>query len=500
MLRVARWHGALVAALFASSLGLYVGNHVFFLLATVPLAYVIYGLLTGLGPPSLSVSRAVSREHTDPGTPLTVRLTVQNTGDRPIPDLRVLDTVPDDVTVVDGSPTACVALRPDEAVTLEYDVLPTRGTHEFGSVLLRGRSLAGTVVGTTELDPDGTEQVVCDTLLEQFPLQDQTTPYAGMHPTDDGGRGVEFHEVREYRRGDPMSQIDWNRLARTGDLATVNFREERAASVVFVIDERNTVALRSPQGGPSATDLSIYAAAQGFVTLTGTGHEVGLTTLSPIGAGDWVPPGRGDATEAAAADLFQRLQGDAGDQPVPGAPPSRDADTTARTDGDDGPSVATDGAGDDGTGNDGTGTAGADRSGDAAGVGFGAAGDGADSGSREWDTDTVDGRALGLRLAERLPSHTQVVLCTPLVDDVPIEVAETLLANRHAVTVLSPDVTRPAGGGDPTPGQAVMDLSRRTRLHELTALGIPTTDWRTDQALQVAMASMLAGHRRRWQS
>lgn len=489
MLRVARWHGALVAALFASSLGLYVGTHVFFLLATIPLAYVVYGLLTGLGPPSLSVSRAVSQEHTDPGTPVTVQLTVENTGDRPIPDLRVLDTLPDDVTVTDGSPTACVALRPGEAVTLEYDVLPTRGTHEFGTVIVRGRSLAGTVVGTTELDPEGTEEIVCDTLLQQFPLQDQTTPYAGMHPTDDGGRGVEFHEVREYRRGDPMSQIDWHRLARTGDLATVNFREERAASIVFVIDERNTVALRSPQGGPSATDLSIYAAAQGFVTLTETGHEVGLTTLSARSGRDWVPPGRGDATEAAAADLFQRLQGGDSDQPVPGAPTTRQDGASAggdgapaRGDGDDDQSVAADGAGADGVGPD-------------------AGGDSTASDLKDWDdTDSTDGRRLGLRLAERLPSYTQVVLCTPLVDDVPIAVAETLLANDHAVTVLSPDVTRPAGGGNPTPGQAVMDLSRRTRLHELTGLGIPTTDWRTDQALQVALASVLAGHRRRWQS
>lgn len=481
MLRVARWHGALVAALFASSLGLYVGNRVFFLLATIPLAYVVYGLLTGLGPPSLSVSRAVSQEHTDPGTPVTVRLTVENTGERPIPDLRILDTLPDDVTVTDGSPTACVALRPEEAVTLEYDVLPPRGTHEFGTVLVRGRSLAATVVGTTELEPEGAGEIVCDTLLQQFPLQDQTTPYAGMHPTDDGGRGVEFHEVREYRRGDPMSQIDWHRLARTGDLATVNFREERAASIVFVIDERNAVALRSPQGGPSATDLSIYAAAQGFVTLTETGHEVGLTTLSARDGRDWVPPGRGDATEAAAADLFQRLQGEDSDQPVPGTPPSRDEETATQGGRGNSSSVAADGAG-------------------AAGV---APDPGSDDGSsgRDWDSDDpVDGRTLGLGLAERLPSYTQVVLCTPLVDDVPIEVAETLLANNHAVTVLSPDVTRPAGGGNPTPGQAVMDLSRRTRLNELTALGIPTTDWRTDQALQVALASMLAGHRRRWRT
>jgi len=460
MLRVARWHGALAAALFASSLGLFSGNHVFFLVATVPLGYVIYGLLTGLGPPSLTVSRSIAPEQANPDEPVTITLTVENTGDRPIPDLRIIDTLPDDVTVTGGSHRACVALRPGEEVTVEYDAVAARGTHDFGNVVVRGRSLAGTVVGTTELEPSGTDRVVCDTLLQKFPLQDQTTLYAGKHPTDDGGRGVEFHAIRQYQRGDPMNRIHWPRLARTGELATIDYREERAASIVFVIDERESVALRSPQGGPPATDLSVYAAAQGFVTLTGLGHEVGVTTLSPAETRDWVSPGRGEATETAATRLFRRLQSEDGDERIPGAPPSPDEGGDQSTPDSEGgeQAVAADGAG-----------------------------------------DAVDGQSMALRLAERLPAAAQVVLCTPLADDAPIEVSETLLANGHAVTVLSPDVARPTAGQNPTPGQAVADIGRRARFNELTALGIPTTDWRTDQALQVALTSMLAGHGGRWQ-
>lgn len=454
MMRVARWHGALVGALFASALGLYVGNHVFFLVATIPLAYVVYGHITGLGPPSLAVERTLDDNHVDPGDAVTVRLTVENTGDRPIPDLRLVDGVPEDVAVADGSPAGAVAVRPDESATVSYDVRPPRGSHEFGTVAVRGRSLAGTVAGTTTLAPDGDDALRCTTLLDEFPLQDLTTPFAGQAPTDTGGDGIEFHSIREYRRGDPLSHVDWRRLARTGELATVTYRQERAAAVVFVVDDRPGARCRPPSGGPSALDYVVYAASQGLVTLTDAGHRVGVTTLSPGTDRDWVSPGRGTATESAAAEFFDRVQGDRVDP---------DATEPAGT------PVATDGAGS-------------------------AADDGAVTDERD-AIDNPDGAALGLRLAEWLPAHAQVVLCTPLVDDVPIGVVETLLSNRHSVTVLSPNVTGAGDGTHPTPGQAVADAQRRLRLTDLERLGVSATDWQPGTPLQVALAAVLTTKR-----
>jgi uncharacterized protein (DUF58 family) len=439
MMRVARWHGALVGALFTSAVGLYVGNYTLVLMAVVPLVYVVYGSVTDLGPPSLAASRALSDDHADPGDPVTVTLTVENTGDQPIPDLRIADDTPPDAAVVAGSPRVCTALRPGEYVEIEYDLLPPRGTHEFGDTVVRGRGLAGTVVGTTTKTPAGATEVACDTLLDDFPLQDETVQYAGKHPTDTGGRGVAFHSVREYRRGDSLSRIDWHRLASTGDLATVNHREERAASVVFVIDGRSEAALCPPRGGPTATDLSVYAAAQGLVTLTGEGHEVGVTPLVTT-RDDYVPPGRGETTRSRAEDVLDDLGRDAS-AGADGADVAPDSGSTR---------VAADGSG----------------------------------------PDAADGAAIGLRLAERLPSDAQVVLCTPLLDDVPVAVAEQLRARRYGVTLLSPNVARPTDG-TPTPGQAVTDLSRRSRLAECTALGVHVTDWSPTDPLQIALAEML---------
>ncbi|MFB6163790.1 MAG: DUF58 domain-containing protein [Haloarculaceae archaeon] len=445
MRSLGRFHGGLVAALLSAAVGLYVGEAAFFLLATVPLAFVVYGELTGLGPPSLSIERAISEDHTDPGDSVTVTITVTNDGDRPIPDLRLVDDVPEDLAIVAGAPAAGVALRPGETATVEYEVLPPRGTHEFGDVVVRGRSLAGTVVGTTQIEPSGATSLTCDTLLDEYPLSRRATPFAGTQPTDAGGQGTEFYAVREYRRGDARSRIDWRRLARTGELATVTYREERAAAVVFVVDARSAATVRPPGGGPTTTDLSVYAAARGFVTLTEAGHRVGVATLSPDDD-EWVPPGRGAAADAAATSLFAALQDDGAGAATPGGAPAR---------------VAADGAG----------TASADEE---------------------------HGRELALALIERVPAHAQVVLCTPLLDGVPVAVAETLRSNRRTVTVLSPDPTGLATGGERTPGQAVADLARRTRLTALQRAGVPATDWAPAAPLQVALAETLDAHGGAW--
>jgi uncharacterized protein (DUF58 family) len=283
-------------------------------------------------------------------------------------------------------------------------------------------------------------------------LQDETIQYAGRHPTDTGGRGVAFHSVREYRRGDSLSRIDWHRLASTGDLATIDYREERAAAVVFVIDARPDAAISPPRGGPTATDLSVYAAAQGLVTLTDEGHQVGVTPLVPA-RGEYVPPGRGETTRSRAEDQLDALGRDDASAETADDAATDDSAAGGATD-----TVAADGAGTDASAAD-------------------------DAGP---DASAVDGAAVGLRLAERLPANAQVVLCTPLLDDVPLAVAEQLRARHYGVRLLSPNVTRPVDG-TPTPGQATTDLSRRSRLTECTALGVPVTDWSPTDPLGIAL-------------
>ena len=50
------------------------------------------------------------------------------------------------------------------------------------------------------------------------------------------GRGMEFHEVREYQPGDDIRSIDWNVTARMGHPFVKRYVEERELTVLFVVD------------------------------------------------------------------------------------------------------------------------------------------------------------------------------------------------------------------------------------------------------------------------
>lgn len=54
-------------------------------------------------------------------------------------------------------------------------------------------------------------------------------------------RGMEFEEVRAYQIGDDIRNIDWKVTARTGEVQTKVFREERERPIFISVDARATM-------------------------------------------------------------------------------------------------------------------------------------------------------------------------------------------------------------------------------------------------------------------
>ncbi|WP_257298120.1 DUF58 domain-containing protein [Haloarchaeobius sp. FL176] len=248
-------------------------------------------------PPVIAVERTLADDDVAPGDRVAVELTVTNEGETAVADCRLVDGVPAGLPVVDGSPRAAVALAPGESTTLRYAVVARRGSHEFGPTL------------TVERDPAGTSAVEClrpveSTLrvLPRFeavptvPLRRQGTRAAGEIRTGEGGEGTTFHATREYRKGDPLSRVDWRRWARTGEFATVEFERERAATIVFVVDARGASYVAPDPDSEHALDRALGAVASLYPALTATGNRVGLTAVST--ADCWLPPGAGKAHRA----------------------------------------------------------------------------------------------------------------------------------------------------------------------------------------------------------
>jgi uncharacterized repeat protein (TIGR01451 family) len=288
-------------ALAAGAAGILLGRPSLLLVAVVGVAFGALSLAARPPDVHLELSREIERRTAAPGEPVRVTLTVRNAGESLLPDVRVVDGVPDALAVVGGSPRTATALRPGKAASFDYTLRADRGDHEFEPVTVLARGFSGAVERETAVNARGDDGLACTPRLgegDPLPLRALTTGYTGRVVTDVGGPGAEFHAVREYRPGDPLSRIDWRRAARTGEYATVEFRRERAATVLLLVDTRETSYLAPDEDAPSAVERSIEAAGELFTSLLSTGDLVGLAAFGP--GSYWLAPAIGDEHRARA--------------------------------------------------------------------------------------------------------------------------------------------------------------------------------------------------------
>ncbi|WP_338042905.1 DUF58 domain-containing protein [Oleiagrimonas citrea] len=59
---------------------------------------------------------------------------------------------------------------------------------------------------------------------------------AGSHAASLRGRGMDYRESRAYQPGDDVRRLDWRLTARSGELHTKLFQEERERSLVVLLD------------------------------------------------------------------------------------------------------------------------------------------------------------------------------------------------------------------------------------------------------------------------
>ncbi|MYL16826.1 DUF58 domain-containing protein [Halorubrum terrestre] len=298
-----RWLGIAGAALALVGLGVLVRQPSLVLSGAVGVGYAVYARAGDAPTPTLSVTRSVSDEAPAPGDEVRVTVRAENVGETALPDLRLVDGVPPGLAVVDGPARVATALRPGTAVTFEYTVRAARGDHEWEPLTAVTRDAAGARERTTVLDAP--TAIACTPELSaggDLPLRGLTTVHHGRVPTDVGGAGVEFHATREYRRGDPLKRIDWNRRARTGELSTVELREERSATVVLLVDARESAYAAADPDAETAVEASVAAAGQAFSALLDGGDRVGIAALSPLDC--WLPPGSGTVHAARGRETL----------------------------------------------------------------------------------------------------------------------------------------------------------------------------------------------------
>ncbi|MFC7238118.1 DUF58 domain-containing protein [Saliphagus sp. GCM10025317] len=280
------WTGVGGLALFAVGAGAVAQSPGAVLAGVVGVGYAGFAHLRAAPDPDLTLERTLSADHPDPGEEVTVTVTITNDSGGFVPDLRFVDGIPAGLALESGSARLGTSLRPHDSVTLEYTVTARRGRHAFDPALALTRDLSRSSERESYLTTETETAIVAEPTLQPLttavPLRPAAAAFSGQLTTADSGEGMQFHSVREYRRNDPLNRIDWNRHARSGELATLEFHEERAARVLVLIDARKASYLAHQPDAAHAIDRSVEAAGRIAASLLDTGDTVGLAALGPV--------------------------------------------------------------------------------------------------------------------------------------------------------------------------------------------------------------------------
>ncbi|WP_338008308.1 DUF58 domain-containing protein [Natronoglomus mannanivorans] len=305
VLETNHWHGISAIALVGAGWGMLTFDPNVLLVSVVGVALAAYAR-SGSAPSvtALDVERQLSNESPQPGETVEVTVTVENTSDSFVPDLRLLDRVPGPMEVVDGSPRMATALNAGQTATFSYTVVAERGTHEWPLVVV-ARDFSGSVEREAAIDVES--EMDCVPSLQTIadaPLRAQTSLFSGQMETSASGSGLEFFAMREYQEGDPMKRIDWKRYARTNELSTIDFRQERAAKVVLLFDARDSAYVSPAPGRRHAVDLAVDAGTEIFTALFDRGDLTGIAAFDTVPC--WLATSAGDDHSERARQLFAR--------------------------------------------------------------------------------------------------------------------------------------------------------------------------------------------------
>ncbi|EGF29941.1 DUF58 domain-containing protein [Rhodopirellula baltica] len=106
-----------------------------------------------------------------------------------------------------------------------------------------------------------------------LPRQPVGSLLAGRHASRLRGRGLSFEELRQYRQGDDIRQMDWKATARLRSPHIRVYSEERERPVLMLIDQRTPMFFGSQRAMKSVAAAEL--AAMGAWRSLASGDRVG---------------------------------------------------------------------------------------------------------------------------------------------------------------------------------------------------------------------------------
>jgi uncharacterized protein (DUF58 family) len=187
-------------------------------------------------------------------------------------------------------------LRPRERGELAFEETEVLVTGRLG--LLRRRLFLGK--GQTVRVYPNFRQV---SQLAMLTIDDRSARM-GIHLRRRRGEGTEFFQLREYRQGDTLRQIDWKAFSRRLKLISREYREEQNQQVVFLLDCGRRLHTRD--GDLTHFDHVLNAVLLLTYVALRQGDAIGVMTFS--GPERWLRPIKGRAAMTSVLNTVFDLQ------------------------------------------------------------------------------------------------------------------------------------------------------------------------------------------------
>jgi len=117
-----------------------------------------------------------------------------------------------------------------------------------------------------------------DRRVSFLPRQPVHSLLSGRFASRMRGRGLNFEEIRDYRPGDDVREIDWKVTARLQKPHVRIFNEERDRQALLVVDQRLSMFFGSRHAMKSVT--AAEAAAVGAWRVLGVGDRIGAVVFN----------------------------------------------------------------------------------------------------------------------------------------------------------------------------------------------------------------------------
>ncbi len=221
-------------------------------------------------------------------------------------NIEVYDHFPESCTAV-GIP-ASIQLGDDQQVKIKYQIKSfERGDLAINKSELWVTSLLGLLIKRIEVE--------CKTVSRVFPnfrsihhfvllATEQKTRQLGIRQRPKRGDGLDFHQLREYRIGDSLRQIDWRSTSRLRKIIAKEYQQERDQNIIFLVDSGRR--MRTKDGELSHFDQALNATLLVSYIALKQGDAVGLKVFG--GANHFISPKKGPSTISVMLNQVYDLQ------------------------------------------------------------------------------------------------------------------------------------------------------------------------------------------------